>query len=335
MLLALFAPVKAEEPIKVSKYALNPIYDENGANNVRWPVVAYNGSIYFLYYSHSGGPTDAYYAASTDGVNFIYQGYALNRSSTGWDRNYIEVHTVFKYNSTHWILYYCGNVATQPWGIGCAFSTDLQSWTKYSGNPIYWCHLGDNGQAADPCVIRTSAGKYLMYYANYDARSTWQIALATSNDGLSWLKYGVVLTYQPGTWYDYYVAPTGVLEVDGKILLMVIGKATGGTNQNGLFESQNLDGTSFQEASTEPQPCIPTVSGTWESQIIAHSDFEVVNGIIYVYYEGYDGVNWQLGRATMQIDSTIPETLILPSVIIFTVGIVAAVIGKRMRKFCH
>jgi sucrose-6-phosphate hydrolase SacC (GH32 family) len=279
----------------VTKYPSNPIYDENGAKNVRWVVVQYQAPTYYLYYSHSGGDTDGYYATSNDGLHFTYQGYSLRRDSSpgAWDGGYIEIHTVFKYDATRWIMYYCGNPTQGYWHIGCAFSTNLITWTKYSGNPI----LGDSPTAADPCVVKTSAGKYLMYYASYDSRSTWQIALATSNDGLSWSRYGVVLTYKPGTWYDYYVAPTGVMELNGKILLMVIGKASGGTNQNGLFESPNLDGTSFQESSTSPSPCIPTVPGTWESQIVAHSDFEIVNGVTYIYYDAYDGVNWQLGRA--------------------------------------
>jgi hypothetical protein len=303
----LITPTSAQSSITVTKYSGNPIYNENGAKNVRWPVVQYQGGVYYLFYSHAGGATDSYLATSSDGLHFTLQGYALKRDPNGgaWDGGFIEVHTVFKYDATRWIMYYCGNPSAGYWHIGCAFSTDLITWSKYSGNPI----LGDSPTAADPCVIRTSAGAYLMYYANYDARSTWQIALAISNDGLSWSKYGTVLTYQGGTWYDYYVAPTGVMEVDGKILLMVIGKKSSGTNQNGLFESPNLDGTSFQEASTVPQPCIPTVSGTWESQIIAHSDFEVVNGVTYIYYIGYDGTYWQLGRATMQLGPQVTGNL--------------------------
>jgi len=286
----------------VSKYAYNPVYNENGANNVRWPVIQYDGSTYFLFYSHSGGVTDAYYATSTDGVSFTFQGYALKRSvtPTDWDGGYIEVHTVFKYNSTHWIMYYCGNPIAGYWKIGCAFSTNLVNWTKYSRNPILYPN-GDEDTVADPCVIKLSNGTYYMYYACYDASNVWQISKATSSNGLSWTKYSgkPVLTKKAGTWYSYYVACTGVREVNNKIQLLAIGKDGAGRCQDGLFES-DLNGVSFSEVLTNPaNPCIPRVAGTWEGNYTTHADFESVSGSTYIYYIGWNGTAWRLGRATM------------------------------------
>jgi hypothetical protein len=79
---------------------------------------------------------------------------------------------------------------------------------------------------------------------------------------------------------------------------MVIGKRSDGICQNGIFVSSNLNGNSFSSLNTQPYPCIPFVSGTWESNIVAHSDTEEVNGATYVWYEAYDGSRWQLGRAS-------------------------------------
>lgn len=286
----------------ISKYADNPIYNENGANNVRWPVIQYDGSTYFLFYSHSGGVTDAYYATSTDGVSFTHQGYALKRSvtPTHWDGGYIEVHTVFKYNSTHWIMYYCGNPKAGYWKIGCAFSTNLVNWTKYSGNPILSAS-GNEDTVADPCVIKLSNGTYYMYYACYDASNVWQISKATSSNGLSWAKYSgnPVLTKKAGTWYSYYVACTEVREVNNKIQLLAIGNDGAGRCQDGLFES-DLNGVSFSEALTSPtNPCVPSVAGTWEGRYTVHADFETISGSTYIYYIGWNGTAWRLGRATM------------------------------------
>jgi hypothetical protein len=192
--------------------------------------------------------------------------------------------------------------------------------------------------AADPCVIRVSTGKYLMYYGNYDNRSTWQIALATSSDGLVWRKYDYspVLTFKLGTWYSYYVAPTDVLEKNGKILLMVVGKsAETGACEEGLFESSDLTGTVFHEMTTEPSPCIQTVSGTWESQLIEHSDFETINDITYVYYCAYDGVRWQLGRATIDFDTPAQTSyaLVLVVAFIFCLSIIlVCILTTRWKK---
>jgi hypothetical protein len=349
ILLALFVPVKAEIPTRVSKYAFNPIYDENGNRNVRWVNVQYDDGTYYLYYSHSGGPTDSYYATSTDGLNFSFQGYAIKRDSnaSAWDSGYVEIHSVFKYDATHWILYYCGAPVNGWWGIGCAFSTDLKKWTKYAGNPILREEIpveptsllcgSEPIHGADPNVIRISNGTFLMYYANYDSRNAWQISLATSLNGLSWTNIGTVLTYNSKiSWCSYYVAPTGVFEIDNKIYLMVVGKSAETQKvQNGLFECNDWTGTSFHETFTEPSPCIPIVEHTWESNMIEHSDFETVNGVTYIYYVGSDGVNWQLGRANIQMNSSVPEMLALPSIVIFAISFVAIVMRKRIRRLCR
>jgi hypothetical protein len=284
----------------IDKYAHNPIYDENGANNVRWPVVQYDGSTYFLFYSHSGGVTDAYYATSTDGINFTYQGYAIKRSVSEWDSGYIEVHSVFRYNSTHWIMYYCGNPIAGYWSIGCAFSPNLKDWTKYSVNPILFASVKEV-TVADPCVVKLSNGAYYMYYACYDASGIWQISKATSSNGLGWVKYSgnPVVTKKAGTWYSYYVACTEVREVNNKIQLLVIGNDGAGHCQLGLFES-DLNGPKFSEALTSPSnPCLPNVAGTWEGMYTNHADFENISGSTYIYYNGWNGTAWQLGRATM------------------------------------
>jgi hypothetical protein len=285
--------------------------------------------LYYLFYSHSGGDTDSYYATSSDGTNFVYQGYAIKRNSNryAWDGGYIEIHTLFKYNDTHWIIYYGGQPTAGVWSIGCAFSTDLINWTKYPRNPIV---IADP-TSADPNVIKTSQGKYLMYYASYDSRDTWQILLANSSDGLFWWRRGVVLTYDPSSsWYSYYVAPTGVFEMDNKIYLMVVGKSAETQKvQNGLFMS-DLKGRSFNVSDTNPYPCLPVVPESWESQIIAHSDFEIINGVIYIYYEGFDGANWQLGKA--KIDNLVVSETSSPIITIticFAVLLIVILVKKK------
>jgi hypothetical protein len=161
-----------------------------------------------------------------------------------------------------------------------------------------------------------------MYYATYgnSSRSLWEISLATSEDGLSWVPRGVVLRYIDSiSWCSGYVAPTGVVELEGKIILLVIGKDISTDYcQNGLFASSDLEGVDFEPVNTEPLPCLPIVPGTWESSGIIHSDFEIVNGVAYIFYEGYDGFAYRVGRATMN------ESLIMsPQLMAIIVGIVA------------
>jgi predicted GH43/DUF377 family glycosyl hydrolase len=343
----------------VVKYEHNPIYNENGANNVRWINIVHWNETFYMLYSHSGGPTDTYYATSKDGLNFTYHGYALRRGpGHSWDSNYIEIHTILKYNDTHWVAYYCGtSTSSGVWNIGCAFSTDLVSWVKYSGNPILKPSTEEQ-HVADPVVMKTSAGKYLMYYGCYNGSSTdggptpvsltaftvtWQISLATSFDGLTWSKSNVVLTGNPQIeWCKYYVAPSDATEIDGKILLLVVGDNTEDVHQGGLFMSSDLGGYNFREVITEPYPCLPIVPNTWESQIIVPYAFDTYAGTTYIYYNGYDGYRWQVGRAQFG-DSLVPTSnidlvaisvvILIPTLLVGSAIFITNRKGKRKNQY--
>jgi hypothetical protein len=298
-----------------TKYSGNPIYTENGNYSVRWVVLVNNGSTYFLFYSHAGGVTDGYYATSTDGTNFVYKGVALSRGTpnTVWDSGYIEIHTVMRYNSTHWIMYYCGCPVSGYWSIGCAFSTNLINWVKYYGNPIYTAKWGDYNQAADPKVVRLFTNTYYMYYGsyiNYDVYGArWHIVKAISSDGLNFTRIGEVLSPTVGTWYNYSIAPSSaILETGlGQIELMVIGSNNGSGirhyHQIGMFTS-NLNGVNFSPATTNPpNPCIPVVAGTWEQNMTIHSTFCPINRQMNLYYEGNNGTRFALGKASFTLGS--------------------------------
>ncbi len=291
-----------------SQYVSNPIYNEAGGNNVGWPEVTYNGSTYFLYYSHRPFPPDnIYYATSTNGLSFTYRGVALTASAGGsWENAMAECHSVFKFNTTHWIMYYCAANSSQTYNAGIAFSTDLKSWTRYSNNPIF--SLGADEQIGDPNVIKLLNGTYIMYYAIQP--ETWKTSLATSTDGLTWTKYSdgnPVLDVTAGTSYSNSVAPTAIWEENGYVYLLTQSEDASGVWGDTFFRTPSNDLTSFTQTNTDPSSAggnwvIPPVADTWDSGFVGHADYENASGTEYIYYEGATDPNtatYQLGRLTL------------------------------------
>ena len=75
------------------------------------------------------------------------------------------------------------------------------NWTRYAGNPVLkksvnsWDNEGAGGQNS---VVRTDTG-YLMIYKGYGKQAEGWIfyGLATSDDGIHWVKQGKVISPQP------------------------------------------------------------------------------------------------------------------------------------------
>lgn len=85
------------------------------------------------------------------------------------------------------------------WRIMYATSPDGFMWTKYGvvvdlGPPGSY----DDDYAAFPSVLKDESGTYYMWYVGQSTASWgWRILYATSNDGINWLKYGVIFSKTP------------------------------------------------------------------------------------------------------------------------------------------
>jgi hypothetical protein len=99
-------------------------------------------------------------------------------------------------------------------GYGYATSEDGIHWTRYDGNPVF---KPDSGVVSHEgiSVLRID-GTYRAWYA-IDDGETWNVALATSDDGIHWEEQGIVvegyckdpvIVHQDGRYYMYAIAPT-------------------------------------------------------------------------------------------------------------------------------
>ena len=133
-------------------------------------------------------------------------------ASGEWDDGNIGIQCVLWDGSKYNIWYQGNDEAAGVSAIGYATSTDGINWVKYENNPVL--EMGgpgewDNGWI-DPSSVLFNGTDYFMYYngteGNWDAG---MIGLATSSDGINWIKdtvnNPVLGTGETGTWNSEYV----------------------------------------------------------------------------------------------------------------------------------
>jgi predicted GH43/DUF377 family glycosyl hydrolase len=64
----------------------------------------------------------------------------------------------------------------------------------------------DSHDALNPSVVRSD--RFYNFYSGFDGK-TWRTGLATSEDGLEWKKFGMVLGPDPQSWEGSYIAANG------------------------------------------------------------------------------------------------------------------------------
>ena len=209
----------------------NPASFDNGGE--RDPSVLYDAGAYELYFTgidSSGTRSIGFASASQDGAtkqpdNSTWSKNSsalLSKGSSGaFDSAGVSHPSVLKDAATSYFLYYGGTDGTIS-KIGRATSSAAGGpFTKDAG---FVLDVGGAGQfdekgAQDPVVIKVAAGDYRMLYTGVDANGIERVGYATSADGTSWTKQGVVLNPSLRAFADDEsgVDPTGML-VDGATL---------------------------------------------------------------------------------------------------------------------
>jgi len=116
-----------------------------------------------------------------------------------WDgshTNHCDVH--YDESTKLFYLYWTGSMADgYPYRqIAVATSADGETWSPYEGNPILTIDYGDGLEGIHvhmPSVLVDSDGLWHMYYSCYQNNIGNRICHATSTDGLSWERRGVLL----------------------------------------------------------------------------------------------------------------------------------------------
>lgn len=199
-----------------------------------------------------------------------------------------------------WIMYFYtwgstpggGDAAT--WGIGRATASDpAGTWTVdeepvlVRGKEDSW----DSGSVSAPRVVKTDDG-YVMYYSgSSDGLGTFQIGLATSEDGITWTKQEEPILTSPDGFYTAH-QPMVQQTPDGWIMLY---RQVLERGKMELAYAVSDDGVAWEPMGVVwNNKVIPRSSGFWYTALVYHDDQ------YYLYIEGGRGSVTDIYVATAQ-----------------------------------
>lgn len=174
------------------------------------PVIKENG-IYKMYYTGYSDPYGQYsigLATSIDGIVWEKYPAPVINGTTGWEKQ-IAPHSILKIDSLYF-LYFDGRSQTGDNRIGIAFSSDGITWTKYTGNPILTPTVSWEGTGVGWPSIIYENGEFKMVYMKVTYSSDELFGMATSIDGINWIKLNSNPIFGPQNtsngWADYDIA---------------------------------------------------------------------------------------------------------------------------------
>jgi predicted GH43/DUF377 family glycosyl hydrolase len=174
--------------------------------------------------------------------------------------------------------------------------TLAQHWQKYPTSPVL--NVGpspwDSTYVDSPSVLYDGI-TYRMWYSG-SAGTSYQIGLATSNDGISWTKSGSnpVLGPGPSVWESDRVYFPTVLFIGGNYHMWYTGD--NGTNDR-IGYATSPDGVTWIKSASNPVLDIG-LPGSWDNNNVL-TPVVIHDGSTYhMWYSGYNGSTWRIGYAT-------------------------------------
>jgi sucrose-6-phosphate hydrolase SacC (GH32 family) len=226
-------------------------------------IVYYDGQFHMFYNNLQDFPPTAIaigYATSPDGQNWtrVSDTSILDARDVSYAENVVRAASVLVEDDGTWVLYFdtlaaepsqfpysvigraTADSPAGPWKAdpAPALVPDPEGWDRYA--------------IQRPCVVQTEDG-YLMYYQAYSDRSSAPtVALATSSDGIDWIKHETpVFQGSDVTWGKYIsIYYPYVVENDEGWLLFF--KATGDQFQESIGMAASTDGIHWQLAQDQP-----------------------------------------------------------------------------------
>ncbi len=190
--------------------------------------------------------------------------------------------------------------------IGYASSTDGINWDRSIGHPVLDIGPSDawDSYGLETVWVLKDTSNYKMYYAGYDNvnRSSTQIGLATSTDGINWTKStsNPILTVD-GSWEAWGIWGPVVLKDGSTYKMWYLG--VGSDLHGRLGYATSSDGITWNK---QGKVLDTGNSGSWDSIML--SDFGIVkstSGTYYLFYSGSkdgtnanDSQNYDIGLAT-------------------------------------
>ncbi len=294
----LAVPTSSEEPIPSTnddQWVKQGVVMDTGSFplGVQYTCVIYDEGIYKMWYAGMYAPTTAeiFYATSPDGYSWTEQGCAMPIPA---GMNYAVAPNVLKEDDgTYKMWFSCQDYAWKA-RTYLATSTDGISWVNQGIAIDIGAPGSPDSQYAVQANVFKDDGLYKMYYKTYDDNCDTYIMHATSTDGYSWTKYGVVMDVMPG--YDNFQCPF-VMKNDNGTYTMLYDSSQSGSCR--IYEAFSIDGIIWQQQGLELDVGAP---GSLDEPMIfaPYVLKDTSTGTDKLYYSGYDGAYRRIFLATRQ-----------------------------------
>ena len=278
---------------KWTDFYSNPVFTQDNSPDfpysVRQPNVIFDGGIYKMWYLnlYNSAGSSIWYVESNDGINWhsIQNGPVLVQGDSGsWDDYSVAPGAIIK-DGDYFKMYYNGfHDQYGKWNIGLAVSADGIHWEKYS-EPVLMAS-DEEYQIGTSSVIKYNQ-TYFMYYSvcHYPY---YNISLATSTDGINWIKYtnNPILTVTKD-WEGTGIYSPSVLYNQGNFEMIYMN-----ADANAFGSATSVDGVHWIK-NDAPIFNINDTHNKWASRI-AYPDLDILNSEFRLYYTGFknydDGV---------------------------------------------
>src|SRR5262245_61208652 len=260
-------PVSGDGAVLALPTVGNP-FDKGGHRD---PSVLYDSATYDLYFTalDSGGARSIGFASTPEipvtkqpnNASWSATAQLLSGDGSGFDADEVAHPSVMK-DGASYVMYYTGIDSGGTARIGRATSASAGSGFTAAASAVLDVGAAgafDSASVKDPVVIKAAASDYRMLYTGTDADGIERVGYATSTDGISWTKRGVVLNPSETAFADDEagVEPTGML-VDGSTLHVW----ANGVDRTGRTRGEHA--TTAFPTPVSPQPGVPSGWATYQ-----------------------------------------------------------------------
>jgi len=221
---------------------------------------------------------------------------------------YFETHGVGQANILFiddvYKMWYLGDAGANNNFVMYAESNDGINWTRPYPSPVLF--PGPTGSWDDlsvhPGAIIYDNGEYKMFYCGWSyTDGPWHIGLATSVDGINWIKYPNPVLYASGGW-EYQLATSSVLKIDNVYYLYYTGRNLP-ILKIGLATS--TDGINWTRYSGNP---ILPYDQSWEGTGVYYPSVYKTNNMYVMIYMNQPGSGFGKATSTDAINWTKDES---------------------------
>lgn len=221
---------------------------------------------------------------------------------------YFETHGVGEANvlfiDSVYKMWYMGDAGGSNKFVMYAESMDGITWSRPFSEPVL--SPGPPGTWDELCVcpgaIIYEDGIYSMLYCGFsDPYSVWQIGLATSSDGINWVKHPSPVLYA-NSGDEFQLAPSSIIKVEGEYYLYYTGRNLPYLD---IRLAKSVDKINWIRFSGNP---IMTSDQVWEGSGVYYPDVYKKNNLYVMIYMNQAGTGFGKATSTDAINWTKDDT---------------------------